>query len=355
MLRYPIKVNLDLPAHKASLVIQAALGGLDVAHNTRYSNQQRQYHLDTSLAMQHAKRLLRCIIDCKIEAKDSTTVRHALELARSVGAQAWDDSAQQLSQLEGIGPVAVRKLVSHDVKTLEDLELAGPQRIDMALSKNPPFGINLLQQLTAFPKLRLSLKIDGTPHRHNFQSLRIRVGADIGFLNDKVPSVWMRSTIYVHFLAETSDGKLVHFERATARSLSFGNGLEFDADIQPGQTLTGYVACDELAGTLQQATINPNFSPKMDAIDEFGGESLADEDFFPVILSIDDIMSDQEPGEGDLDDMMVPENHVDDELACDHEYNDSSTVAVSGARRTDDEQDAVAWVLQEFGDYIEVV
>lgn len=37
--------------------------------------------------------------------------------------------------------------------------------------------------------------------------------ADIGFLNDKVPVQFNKRPVYVCFLAETSDGRKVHFCR----------------------------------------------------------------------------------------------------------------------------------------------
>lgn len=84
-------------------------------------------------------------------------------LCRSIGGQAWDDNATQLAQLDGIGVVALRKLVGAGVKTVEELEDLDSFKIEGILSKNPPYGTNLLSQVKGFPKLRVSLKAVGQP------------------------------------------------------------------------------------------------------------------------------------------------------------------------------------------------
>ena len=73
----------------------------------------------------------------------------------------WDDSPLQLKQFESIGPVAARKLINHGIRTVEALEDTEPQRIEMILSKNPPYGMRLLEKVQTFPKLRVSLQMKG--------------------------------------------------------------------------------------------------------------------------------------------------------------------------------------------------
>ena len=41
----------------------------------------------------------------------------------------------------------------------------------------------------------------------------INIKAELGFMNEKVPLVYMKKLVYVLFLAETSDGRKVHFAR----------------------------------------------------------------------------------------------------------------------------------------------
>lgn len=92
---------------------------------------------------------------------------HALELMRSLAARVWDSSPYQLKQIPQIGPDAIRKLVMggiNNIEALEDiaLDIEGAERIEMLLSKNPPFGNEILGFLKSFPKLLVTVKMMGT-------------------------------------------------------------------------------------------------------------------------------------------------------------------------------------------------
>lgn len=66
-----------------------------------------------------------------------------------------------MKQIEQVGVVAVRKLAAAGITSLEALEDTEPHRIEMTLSKNPPFGAKLLARLKEFPKLRVAVKMIG--------------------------------------------------------------------------------------------------------------------------------------------------------------------------------------------------
>src|ERR1700733_10470074 len=157
-IKFPIKVDIALSAHKISLLIQAELGGVEFPATDLYKKFKQQYQQDKGMVFQHVNRLIRCIIDCQLYLQDSVSARHALELGRSLAARAWDSSPLQLKQLEQIGNVAVRKLAGAGINSMEIFENTEPQRIEAVLHRNPPFGMKLLSQLEDFPKLRVSAK-----------------------------------------------------------------------------------------------------------------------------------------------------------------------------------------------------
>lgn len=96
-----------------------------------------------------------------IAREDSVGIRNALELARSFGAKVWDHSPLQMKQIEQVGVVAVRKLAAAGITGIEALECTEAHRIEMILSKNPPFGTKLLARLKDFPKLRVAIAMLG--------------------------------------------------------------------------------------------------------------------------------------------------------------------------------------------------
>ena len=111
------------------------------------------------MVFKYITRLVRCIIDCQICLGDSVSINNALMLERSLTARVWDDSPLQMKQIDGIGVVGVRKLINIGIRSIEELDCTDPHRIEMALGRNPPFGMQILEKLKDFPKLRVSLHV----------------------------------------------------------------------------------------------------------------------------------------------------------------------------------------------------
>lgn len=216
-------------AHKRSLILQCELGGVDFPADEQYSKHKRQFAQDKAKMLSASHRLIRCVIDCQIHLQDAVTVRHALELATSFGARVWDNSPYQMKQIAQIGLVAIRKLAMGGINSIEALEAAEPHRIEMLMSKNPPFGTKLLANLRDFPKLRVSVKMMGKVKRTSStkreqllnkvqdcsrgRSGTIKIKAECGFMNDTVPMFFHRRPVYICLLTERSDGFLVDFRR----------------------------------------------------------------------------------------------------------------------------------------------
>lgn len=141
-------------------MIQAVLGEIEP---TSGSNYKTQNSIDQGLIFQHANRIVRCIIDCQNYRNDAIGIRNSLMLSRSLAIKAWDDSPLVLRQIEWIGPVAVRKLVGANIRSIDELEATEPGRLEQILNRNPPFGFKVLNEARRFPRLRISLRLNGQP------------------------------------------------------------------------------------------------------------------------------------------------------------------------------------------------
>ncbi|KAI7720921.1 P-loop containing nucleoside triphosphate hydrolase protein [Hortaea werneckii] len=251
-IKFPIAVNLDLLAHKVSLIIQSVLGAVDLP--SEEGKHRTEFQTAKSTIFQHVHRLVRCIIDCQLHLNDAVTTRNALMLARSLAAQVWDDSPLHMKQLEGVGPVAIRKLAGAGIKSIEDMENSEAHRLEHILSRNPPYGAQLQERARDFPKLRVSLKIVGEPVIKKDEHVEVKIVAEIGFLNEKTPDLFQRRAVYVCLLVETSDGRKVHFARISAKKLNKGQEVPFTARLTDAtQVVRAYVMCDEIAGTARAA------------------------------------------------------------------------------------------------------
>ena len=273
-IKFPIKVDIALPAHKVSLLLQSELGGVDFPVADQYGKHKNSYNLEKRVVLQNINRLIRCIVDCQLEKKDAVAIRHALELARSFSAKVWDNSPLQLKQLDGIGNVAVRKLANVGINSIEALETTEAHRLETTLGRHPPFGMKLLSQFEKFPKLRVTGKMISHEAKPG-KPVRVKVEAEIGFLNANVPTYFQKKAIFVCFLAEVSDGQLIDFQRLNANKLQNGYDIVALADLNsPNQYITCHVMCDEIAGTMRSAEIRPGLSatlfPSNKSIDRSG-------------------------------------------------------------------------------------
>lgn len=162
-IRFPIPVNLDLPAHKVSLLIQCILAGDTLPAQDREKSLSSQFQQDKGVIFSHIKRLIRCVVDFQIHREDSISLRAALLLCRSFCAEVWDDTCMQLKQIDNIGVVSARKLNMAGITTIDTLEQSDPHRIEMILGRATPFGRQVLERAKGFPKVRVGIKIAGKP------------------------------------------------------------------------------------------------------------------------------------------------------------------------------------------------
>jgi ATP-dependent DNA helicase HFM1/MER3 len=157
-IRFPIKVDVALVAHKVSLVIQCELGGVDQT-SERFAKHKGTHSMDKAIVFKHINRLVQCFVGCVIEKGDSVAAMNIFELARSLSAKSWDHLPGQLLQLENIGPVAVRTLVQANIKTIEQFAELEPQRIEYLLTRNPPFGTTMSKVADQVPRLSVTAAI----------------------------------------------------------------------------------------------------------------------------------------------------------------------------------------------------
>ncbi|TVY22859.1 ATP-dependent DNA helicase [Lachnellula hyalina] len=258
--KFPIKGTINTAAHKVSLLIQAQLGGIEHPGEKDFPVLRRQFSTEKAVIFERIQRLIRCVIDCKAFDCDAIATRHALDLARSLSAGYWETSNLQLRQIPQFGPVAVRKLVSNNINSIEKLASLDTASIERYVSKNPPFGRKTQELLASFPRLTVASQIIGRAIIKPGQKPKVNVKAIIGFANAKVP-VWAGRRPSLTFMAETSDGALVHFWRGNVLKLEKGYELMFMVELSDSaEIIKCWIACDDIVGTLRSSVLTHNIS-----------------------------------------------------------------------------------------------
>lgn len=257
---YPIRETVNTMAHKASLLLQAALGCVDMSDIP--DSVRRQITIDTGLLFERMHRLVRAVVECKASDLDGVTCRVALDLARAMAARAWEGKPMQLTQVAQLGPVFMRKFVASGITTVHDLAKAGASNIERILSRNPPFGKKMADELAQFPRLTLEARIvTETPRAFNPDKQPVaRIDAILGFSNTVGKPKWRGKIPSVTFMAETSQGVLAHWWRGSLKKFKEEDGyklsLPFEVELSTVTVkIICHFACEDIVGTVVTKTL----------------------------------------------------------------------------------------------------
>lgn len=336
LIKYPIKENISTTPQKISLIIQVQLGGIDLPTNKEFLSIRRQFLVDKGVIFERVQRLIRCVIDCKSVDCDGTATRHALDLARSLSAEYWENSNLQLRQIPQVGPVTSRKLVTHNVNSIEELADLDTAHIERIMSRNPPFGRKMLDSILGFPRLTIVTEVAGRAASKPGENPKAMVKVKLGYTNAKTP-VWNGKKPSLTFMADRSDGTLIHFWRGNIEKLDKGHEVKFIAELlSPNEEIKCYVACDEIVGTSRYGLLKPNIpasafpvkdiskqpkrqtqftdqddSPGME--DEFGDNDFEDQELLEAAIQADAALSEYYSDDfADVDDLIGTHDSVTD-------------------------------------------
>ena len=269
-IKWPIKETVTSVSHKISLIIQVQLGGVDLPNEKDFN--RRQYMTEQALVFDRIQRLVRCVLDCKAHDADAVATQNALELSRSISAQYWEHLPNQLRQVSGIGPAAVRKLVAAGVASVDNLMATDSATLERVMSRNPPYGHKILESLKDFPRLTLKADVIGKIVKVG-QSPKLKIRASLGMKNSKVPH-WGRQIVSLTFMAGVSNGSLAHVWHGAMKKLEKGFEFDFFAELlSPSDAVSCFIACDAMVGTVKSVILSHDIPasafppPKMAKVD----------------------------------------------------------------------------------------
>lgn len=261
---YPIIGNATEPWHKVLLLVQIDLlrGGWP---NKISANGRRELLRESCRIYVILDRVLRCLADILGEREDGRGVTVTLDVLRSVKAKVWEGTDMELLQVDGIGAAKMKRLVDAGVKTIKQLAGLEFYHIERLLSRNPPFGHQMIRQLSGFPLLHLHLDAvtkctlprdgsqDATTRSVPHQPWVVRVV--LGFGNEIVPT-WCKRCPWTTLVIEGDDGRLLWFWRGSVKRMENNNKIMFvRLDVKKGESIKATFACEGIVGTLVRFTL----------------------------------------------------------------------------------------------------
>ncbi|KAG8891132.1 Sec63, partial [Tulasnella sp. 408] len=155
------------------------------------------------------------IVDTAIVKRCASQVKFGLELVRSLSAKAWDDRPIVLRQIPQIGEKSLKVLASAGIGTIGTLRVQEPHRLELLLNRKPPFGRDILEEVSALPQYQVVIREESLTHSKGAEpvvaSLAIEVGLDAPLTTPKGKKV--QNAGFACILTVTSDMEFIDFRR----------------------------------------------------------------------------------------------------------------------------------------------
>ena len=265
LLRYPFLTEkgqcqiIDQTFQKVSLLIQYELGGLEYPTYDGSNKVYQSFIQDKLKVFRHSYRVVRCMIDCFIEKKDGISLKNSLFLLRCIIATCWENSPMVLRQLISIGLISVRKLMRHNVLTLDDLSNLSEEQIEYYLGLKPGGGHKIRADLLKLPVLDLKVKLE----KCSGGKSEVRVSFKIE-IDAKPPTpVWHDKHLSLDILTHLSSGDMVDFRRIQVSQLLTAKSFRVSAILKARDDSVEFsLNCQEVVGVGKRIIFSSDELPR---------------------------------------------------------------------------------------------
>ncbi|GAA5919330.1 hypothetical protein JCM6882_002778, partial [Rhodosporidiobolus microsporus] len=271
--------NLKYPADKVAttadrvmIIIQLILEGIP-GQDLKSDNINPL--LESRSIFSAAVRITKTMVEVAIEREDGA-IRTILELLRSLNGRCWDSSSFVLRQLEQIGEKSYKvsilsdskgngadalsqALVDSGIRSFQDVFESTPDRLEVILSRKPPFGRKMIQQARSFPEFEVALV--SSEETVLADGIQVDVTFDLRMKETRPPAMTKRGTIKLwgSVASTTSDGAFIDFRRMRLDALQ-REPKQFSLSVilkRPSQRIVISVSCESLAGTEVKTVYKP--------------------------------------------------------------------------------------------------
>ncbi|KZT27339.1 P-loop containing nucleoside triphosphate hydrolase protein [Neolentinus lepideus HHB14362 ss-1] len=266
-IRYKIK-KVDKPADKVFILLQAVLGGIAL-NSPEYRTSESQPPLDAIGVFRHVGRIARVVVEVALVKKQGAKIKHGLELLRCFTAKAWEDRPVVLRQVEQIGDKSIKVLAEHGITSLDALRRQDPLRIETLLNRRPPFGHEVLASLVEVPQYFLDISERGIESIGGRGPVCVELSIECGLISDRTTHISKpkknksRRGDMTAILTLTSDFDFIDFRRISTKALAISKSFVVTAELtKPSQSISVYIASENIAGATLSKTHKPQVSPK---------------------------------------------------------------------------------------------
>ncbi|RLV95616.1 ATP-dependent DNA helicase MER3 [Spathaspora sp. JA1] len=255
MIRYPSKTKDSQSSNKLKLIIQFELGGLEFPKYNGAMKLHSSFLSDKLLIFKQLPRLMMAMLDVMVEKADSITLRNSSYLYRCINGKCWEDSPNELRQLEGVGPVAVKNFIEHNILCLEHAQKLSSTQIENILGWKIGAGNKLRHNLQALPYVELSLSFVNGKLEPSHTCVTVTFSVEIKVINPKEASSWRGKPVYIQIITDLNNGHLIDFRRIPIFKFSNSESKKFQLNVTVSN-LNQIIKCQASAETIASIKVS---------------------------------------------------------------------------------------------------
>lgn len=165
-LRFPLRGGkIKTVAEKVNLLLQLSMSPNSDSLIGKQFSLKMELEKVAQIGSRVAKTLSSYLCSCgKERSRAFSSTLASLRVSRALGVGTWWDGGSVVMQLDGIGPVRVKKLMRVSVQSLQQLADLEPRFIEKTLTKTIPYGDSLRKSLAeTIPKIVAQVEQIGFP------------------------------------------------------------------------------------------------------------------------------------------------------------------------------------------------
>lgn len=276
---YPLEKVFTV-SHKINWLLQASLAALPLTQVLKKGGKEICVSPDAEAwaIWRNAQKISKATLDTAVVKKDAQTLLSAQELTRSLNGRFWDHLPVSMHQVDEIGAKSVKALVTAGIKSYSELARTPPERVELLLGRNPPFGYKVTDSAASLPQFDLQIEQVGFGQKVAEGCLvcvRVSVSRRLTWRKGVKPRVKNKEgqPYFLELTVVSSDRqKLYDFRRMPLDKLcpldasesTSAKSFELQCCLHRwGDGIIALAACDQVPGSLSQRQLLPLVEPHL--------------------------------------------------------------------------------------------
>ncbi|CAK9438230.1 uncharacterized protein LODBEIA_P24840 [Lodderomyces beijingensis] len=250
IMRFPCDLKEMSHSDKVKIILQYELGGSDFPTYNGATKLQSSFLGDKFYVFKHAARIMTAILDVFVERKDGISLRNSSYLMRCIQGRCWEGSPNELRQLEGVGPAAMKKFVNHHVLSLADAKSLTHSQIEYFLGLKTGASNKIKKSLASIPVISLDVDLKSQQLEPSKTSIRCNFLVSVGVNVYSQMTHWNNQLVFVQISSDIG-GHLVDFRRIPAKKLFETKTFELASSITSlSETFNCQASVDSIASVV---------------------------------------------------------------------------------------------------------